>query len=50
AEGEYVEFFENGIIKKSGTYKSGNKHGEWLLFDDSGKVMSKEKYKNGVLK
>ena len=49
-EGEYHEYFEKGKLKYFGKYLHGKKEGLWKEFDEDGKVIATENYKNGVLK
>lgn len=49
------EFYDSGKIKEEGTMKfrkemrDYQKDGEWLYYDENGKVVKKEKYQNGEL-
>ena len=47
--GPYQEFFENGSqVKISGSYKDDKKHGIWKYYDQEGKVIKTELWKEGV--
>lgn len=46
--GEYIERYENGVIRKRGDIAGGVAHGEWLSFYPSGKLWSKGTYVNGL--
>ncbi len=47
--GPYQEFFENGSqVKISGSYKDDKKHGIWKYYDQEGKVIKTELWKDGV--
>ena len=46
--GDYVERYENGIVKKRGYVAGGLASGEWLTFYDDGKPYSKGQYHNGI--
>jgi len=48
-EGPYYEYDINGIIKTSGEYVNNKKENDWVYFNDTGKVILKEKYKAGIL-
>jgi antitoxin component YwqK of YwqJK toxin-antitoxin module len=43
-DGPSVEYHENGKEKMKGVYKNGDKKGVWLTMDETGKVISKEKF------
>lgn len=43
-DGASSEFFENGRVKESGTYKAGYRIGEWILYDSTGKQIEKKTY------
>ena len=47
--GRYKEFYAAGQLKISGHYKSGIKNKTWLYYEEGGKLLSKEKWKNGEL-
>ena len=46
-EGDYVEKYPNGVIKKRGYVKGGLASGDWLTFYDDGKPYSKGTYHAG---
>ncbi len=46
-DGDYIEKYENGIIKKRGYIKGGLASGEWLTFYDDGKPYSRGTYHLG---
>ena len=48
-QGESVEYFESGKIKVKGIYKDDLKEGEWLENDENQAIVSKDKFKAGVL-
>ena len=48
-EGIWVSHYFNGEKKIEGFYRHDLKHGLWKYRDDTGKLIKKEKYKNGVL-
>ncbi len=43
------EYFENGNVKSSGTYKSNKKHGTHREFDDSGNIIKSFVYEDGIM-
>lgn len=47
--GMYLEYFENGIVNISGTYKNGNKNYKWFYNDIDDKCLKIELYKDGNL-
>jgi antitoxin component YwqK of YwqJK toxin-antitoxin module len=47
--GPYYMYFENGKLQISGSYNADQKDGEWKYYDDKGKLLKIENYKNGVL-
>lgn len=46
--GDYIERYPNGIVKKRGYVAGGLASGEWLTFYDDGKPYSKGQYHNGI--
>jgi len=49
-EGNWFEYYLNGKKKSMGFYLDNQKHGVWKYWDEKGKLITKEKYKRGVLK
>ncbi|MDR0364541.1 MAG: toxin-antitoxin system YwqK family antitoxin [Bacteroidales bacterium] len=50
ATGTYTEYFEDGKVKKQGSYnKAGERNGDWIEYNNAGKKVKTEKYKNGEL-
>ena len=47
--GEWTSWYENGSLKYSIHYKTGEFHGEKILLSSSGEVVNVEFYENGVL-
>ncbi len=45
--GKWKEFYENGILKKEGTYKHGLEHGYFKEYDIESNLVSAAKYVNG---
>jgi antitoxin component YwqK of YwqJK toxin-antitoxin module len=48
-QGGAVEYFETGLVKTQGTYKDDLKDGDWVVYDEFQTIVSKDKYKAGVL-
>ncbi len=48
-EGHYYEYADNGSLSKSGYYQNNLREREWYTYNDTGKVILKEKYEGGVL-
>jgi len=46
-EGEQKSFTETGYLKLKGGYLKNQKCGEWEHYDDEGKLLKKEIYKDG---
>lgn len=46
--GDYIEKYPNGIVKKRGYVQNGLASGEWLTFYEDGKPYSKGYYHNGI--
>ena len=47
-EGEFIEYFEFGGTRMSGTYKNGLKQGVWNEYQPTGKLLVSNRYKDGV--
>lgn len=45
--GEYVDKYDNGIIKFKGNYRFGKRHGQWMSFYPSGLAWSEMHYDKG---
>ncbi len=45
--GDYVDKYNNGIIKFIGTFRFGKRHGQWMAFYDSGIKWSECYYDKG---
>lgn len=45
--GDYISKYPNGVIKFSGFFRFGQRHGEWLAFFDNGKIWSNCFYDKG---
>lgn len=48
-QGRYYKNYGSGRILKSGHYLNNQKDKDWLYYNDTAKVILKEKYKNGIL-
>jgi len=46
--GDYIERYPNGIVKKRGYIQVGLASGEWLTFYEDGKQYSRGYYHNGI--
>jgi len=45
--GEYLEFYPNGVLKSKGKYKGEKLHGDWEWFRKTGVIMRSGTFKNG---
>ena len=43
-DGTAVEYYANGVVKRSGAYRSGLHQGMWQNFDSMGKLLSPDEY------
>jgi hypothetical protein len=48
-QGKYYEYDANGILSLIGEYENNLKENTWNIYNDTGKVILQEKYKNGLL-
>src|SRR5687767_4910386 len=46
--GDYIEKFDNGVIKMRGFYMNGKRDGQWTSFFSNGKVQSEGFFKAGL--
>jgi uncharacterized protein len=46
-DGLYIEYYDNGRVKKKGSYKNNNEDGKWLYYDVNGKLEKEYKFENG---
>lgn len=49
-DGEVKEFTENGKLKIEANYLGNKLHGNFIRYDEQGRVLSKETYDQGILK
>jgi len=47
-DGEFVEYFDNGVLKHSSKYVKGKREGIALSYHPNGKLMMKDTYLNGA--
>ena len=45
--GEYLEFYSNGVLKAKGKYKGNKLHGDWEWFRKTGVIMRSGTFKDG---
>lgn len=45
--GEYLEFYSNGVLKAKGKYRGEKLHGDWKWFRKTGVIMRSGTFKNG---
>jgi hypothetical protein len=48
-EGPFTTWFENGQMESNGHYSKTKKQGKWQYWDENGKFIKEELYKDGVL-
>lgn len=49
-DGPYKEFYPDGQLMTSGTFRQGLKHGEWLDWGPDGKLSRSETWRKGLLR
>ena len=47
--GDFTEYYENGLKMSEGSYTNGKKSGKWTTYNDNGKTWITETYKDGKL-
>ena len=47
-DGKWTAWFENGQLNYIGNYKNGQKDGEWIWYDQKGKITAKETFDAGI--
>ena len=47
--GPYFFYYENGKLKIQGNYKGDKKHLTWTYYDETGKVLKVEEYRDGEM-
>jgi uncharacterized protein YdhG (YjbR/CyaY superfamily) len=45
--GEYLEFYSNGVLKAKGKYRGNKLHGDWKWFRKTGVIMRAGTFKDG---
>ncbi len=45
--GDYLEFYSNGVLKAKGKYKENKLHGDWKWFRKTGVIMRSGTFKDG---
>ncbi len=45
--GEYLEFYSNGVLKAKGKYRGNKLHGDWKWFRKTGVIMRSGAFKDG---
>jgi antitoxin component YwqK of YwqJK toxin-antitoxin module len=48
-DGERKEYYENGILKTYQNWGEGQKNGYCYYYNEKGKVICEEQYRNGIL-
>jgi antitoxin component YwqK of YwqJK toxin-antitoxin module len=48
-EGEWIDWYYNGVKQSEGIYSGGKENGKWLQYTPEGYLMYERNYKNGVL-
>jgi antitoxin component YwqK of YwqJK toxin-antitoxin module len=46
----FTTYHENGMVKETGRFRNGEKHGKWREYRDNGIILKETKYKKGVFK
>ncbi len=47
--GSYFKYFPSGKLMVAGKYHNGQPDGEWKYYDEAGRIVKKEIYRNGIL-
>lgn len=47
-DGSFIEYYDNGVTKKTGKFVNNRREGEWITYEPTGKRMMLERFKNGV--
>lgn len=45
--GKFMEFYNTGELRETGSYENGLREGNWKVFYKNGKIRKKGKYSNG---
>jgi antitoxin component YwqK of YwqJK toxin-antitoxin module len=48
-DGEHISYFQNGQIKRKGSYNNGQLNGKWTNYNEDGKLVFEVEYKNDTL-
>ena len=48
-DGLYIEYYDNGRVKKKGSYKNNNEDGNWFYYDVNGKLEKECMFQDGSL-
>ncbi|MHB9298334.1 toxin-antitoxin system YwqK family antitoxin, partial [Fusobacterium polymorphum] len=48
AEGELVEYYENGVVKEKAYFINDKQEKEHFFYDEKGNLIKTDIYKNGV--
>lgn len=48
AEGELIEYYENGVIKEKAYFINDKQEKEHLFYDEKGNLIKTDIYKNGI--
>lgn len=46
-DGEFIEYYPNKVVRKTGQYKNNKPHGEWIQYELNGKKLIEEHYQIG---
>src|SRR6185436_19127079 len=49
-DGSYIEYYPSGETKMNGHFDNDKRSGTWRLHDETGKVILKRNYEDGVVK
>lgn len=48
AEGEFIEYYENGVIKEKAYFVNDKQEKEHLFYDEKGKLIKTDIFKDGI--
>lgn len=46
-EGKFIEYYDNGLVRRTGQFLNHRREGEWITNDANGKRIMLERFKNG---